>query len=221
MPDRLRWGDGYMTVVYFGSREIYQDFNTAIRSLLAHNEAEVITITEDDNPFPDLPVRNINWKPDGFNDLNLKTKWKQFGVVRSVFTKLLPEYDRILSIDCDTIVTGDLAELWNTDMKGNHVAMVRERVLQWEGRPYYNNGICLMDLKQMREDGVDDLMIKELNTRFHRYVCQDVMQMYLRILDLPSTWNASKFTSKTTDPKIIHYADRTDWRGLPEVQAYR
>ena len=106
-------------------------------------------------------------------------------------------------------------------MEGYHVAMVRERDLSWEGRPYYNNGICLMNLKQIRADGADDLMIKELNTTFHRYVGQDVMQMFLKIKDLDSTWNASKFTFPVLHPKIIHYADRQDWRNLPEVQIYR
>ena len=212
-----------MDVVYFGSREIYQDFYTAIRSLLAHNPSvTVYTITEDPDPFYDLPVHNMVWRyKDYFNDTNTQTKWKQFGPIRAAFTKLFPYHDKILSIDCDTIVTGDITELWETDMEGYHVAMVRERDLSWEGRPYYNNGICLMNLRQIREDGVDDLMIRELNTRFHKYVGQDVMQMFLKIKDLDSTWNASKFTHPVLHPKIIHYADRTDWRNLPEVQLYR
>ena len=210
-----------MTVVYFGSREIYPDFYTAIRSLLAHNDAEVITITEDADPFPDLPARNIEWHAEGFNDTNLKTKWKNFGVIRAAFPELLQEYDRVLSIDCDTIVNGDLTDLWNEDMTWHHVAMVRERTMTWEGRPYYNNGICLMNLEKIRRDGVDDLMIRELNTTFHRYVCQDVMQMFLSIKDLDPMWNQSKFTIASPTPKIFHYADRTDWRGLPEVERYR
>ena len=212
-----------MDVVYFGSREIYGDFYTAIRSLLAHNpDARVYTITEDADPFYDLPVHNIIWKwQDYFNELNTRTKWRQFGPIRAAFTKLFPHHDKILSIDCDTIVTRDISELWDFDIDGCHVAMTKEREYTWDGRPYYNNGICLMDLRRMREDGVDDLMIQELNKTAYKYVGQDVMQLYLKIKDLPSTYNACKFTHPVLDPAIIHYADRRDWRDLPEVMRYK
>lgn len=209
-----------MDVVYFGSREIYQDFYTAIRSLLEHNQnVTVYTITEDPDPFYDLPVRNMVWRyKDYFNDTNTQTKWRQFGPIRTAFTKLFPYHDKILSIDCDTIVTADISELWDFDMSDCHVAMTPEIT---HDRPYWNNGICLMDLKRIREDGLDDLMIKELNTTFYRYVGQDVMQKYLRIKNLPSVYNASKFTAPCLEPKILHYADRTDWRGLAEVLKYK
>ena len=212
-----------MDVVYFGSREIYRDFETAVRSMLAFNpDARVWTVTEDPGPFYDLPVQNIVWNwQEYFTELPTKTKWKQFGPIRAAFTKILP-LDRVLSIDCDTIVRGDLTELWETDLHGRHVAMVREIYMSsYLGRPYYNNGVCVMDLKRIREDGADERMIAELNTNWHPYVGQDVMQMYLRILDLDSRWNASKFTAPCADPAILHFADRTDWRELEEVRQWR
>lgn len=212
-----------MDVVYFGSREIYQDFYTAIRSLLDHNPAaRVWTLTEDPDPFYDLPVRNFIWRPhDYFNDTNLGTKWKGFGPIRAAFTKVLP-LDKVISIDCDTIVRGDISPLWNMDLYGCHVAMCREEYLsRATGRPYYNNGICVMDLKRIREDKLDDVMIEDLNSRAYRYVGQDVMQKHLRIFDLDSRWNDSKFTAPCSDPVILHFADRQDWRDLPEVRKYR
>ena len=212
-----------MDVVYFGSREIYRDFETAIRSLLAHNpEARVWTLTEDPDPFYDLPVRNIVWRwRDYFNELPTTTKWKQFGPIRAAFSKVLP-LDRVISIDCDTIVLGDISELWTMDLQGCHVAMCREEAMSRAiGRPYYNNGICVMDLARIREDGVDDRMIEELNTVWHPYVGQDAMQMYCRILDLDSRFNDSKFTEPCFDPVILHFADRTDWRELEAVKEYR
>lgn len=212
-----------MDVVYFGSREIYRDFETAIRSLLAFNpEARVWTLTEDPDPFYDLPVRNIVWHAeDYFNETNLHTKWRSFGPIRAALSRVLP-LDRVVSIDVDTIVRGDISPLWELDLGGCHVAMVREEFLsQQQGRPYYNNGICLMDLERIRADDLDARMIGELNARPHTFVGQDVMQMYLRILDIDSRWNASKFTAACEDPVILHYADRTDWRELEEVRRWR
>ncbi len=213
-----------MDVVYFGSREIYQDFYTAIRSLLAYNPAaRVWTLTEDPDPFYDLPVNNIVWRwQEYFNTVNTQTKWKQFGPIRAAFSKVFPHLDRIVSIDCDTIVLDDISWLWNMPMQGCHVAMCREQYMsQATGRPYYNNGICVMDLKRIRDEGLDDAMIQDLNTTFYRYVGQDVMQKHLKILDLDPAYNQSKFTQPVDQKKILHFADRTDWRQLPEVAAYR
>ena len=210
-----------MDVVYFGSREIYQDFPTAINSLRAHNKANVYAIIEDDS-LPIEDVTYIKWDyTKFFNDTNMRTKWKHFGGTRVALPKLFPNLDKILSIDVDTIVTGDISQLWDMDLTGYHVAMCAEKFLKNGDRPYYNNGVCLMNLKQMREDGVVDLLIEDLNTVPHRYVAQDSMQTFCKIKDIPSIYNASKFTEPCVVPLIIHYADRTDWRNLPEVQRYR
>ena len=212
-----------MDVVYFGSREIYRDFETAVRSMLAFNpDARVWTVTEDPGPFYDLPVQNIVWNwQEYFTELPTRTKWKAFGPIRAAFTKILP-LDRVISIDCDTIVRGSIAELWEMDLYDRHVAMCPELWMKAaDGRPYHNNGICVMDLKRIREDGVDDRMIRELNTVYHPFVGQDAMQMYCRILDLDSRWNCSKFTKPCAEPVILHFADRTDWRELEEVRKWR
>lgn len=208
-----------MDVVYFGSREIYGDFKTAINSLRAHNlKTRVYAIIEDDKL--DIPkVKYIKWDAHKyFNDTNLHTQWRQFGPIRTAFTKIFPDKDRIISIDCDTIVQDDISELWTMDLTDYHVAMTPEIT---SNRTYHNNGICVMNLKKLREDGVDDLMIAEMNRNHHIYVGQDAMQMYCKILDLPSTYNASMFTAPVEKPKILHFANRTDWRGYPEVIPYR
>ena len=209
-----------MDVVYFGSREIYRDFETAVRSMLFYNPgAQVWTLTEDPDPFYDLPVRNIVWRwQEYFNETPTKTKWKGFGPIRAAFSKILP-LDRVLSLDVDTIVRGDLTELWNIELQGCHAAACPE--VTWGGRPYHNNGVCVMDLKRIREEGADDAMIADLNAVWTPYVGQDAMQKHLRILDLDSRWNACKFTAPCEDPVILHFADRTDWRELEEVKQWR
>ncbi len=208
-----------MDVVYFGDRRVYRDFETAILSLLTWNpEARIWTLTEDPDPFYDLPVKNLVWRwADYFNETPTKTKWGVMGPIRAAFSKVLP-LDRVISLDVDTIVRGDISALWDLDLQGCHAAACPE--ITW-GRPYHNNGVCVMDLRRIRDDGLDDAMIRDLNTEWTPYVGQDAMQKHLRILDLDSRWNACKFTAPCEDPVIVHYADRTDWRELEEVRQYR
>ena len=209
-----------MDVVYFGSREIYPDFVTAINSLRANNKANVYAIIEDESlGIPD--VTYIKWDyRKWFNNLNTQTKWKDFGVLRAALSKVFPDKDKILSLDVDTIVTGDISDLWNVDLGSYHMAMVREPYLSGE-RTYFNAGVALINLKLLREDGTDDKMIRDLNSYYRRYVAQDTITEYCRVLELPSTYNSCKFTAPCGNAKIIHYADRTDWRELPEVTRYK
>lgn len=208
-----------MNVVYFGSRELYADFTTAINSLRAHNDAEVWAIIEDDSL--DIPgVHYIKWDYRKlFNDTNTGTKWKHFGVLRAALSKVLP-LDRVLSLDVDTIVQRNITDLWGFDLGDCHMAMAREPYLSFP-KPYYNAGVCLMDLQWIRDTGVDDLMIRDLNTTPHRWVAQDAISQYCKVKDLPSVYNACMFTEPCIDPAILHFANNPSWRDLPVVQQYR
>lgn len=207
------------TVVYFGSKEIYGDIKTAVNSLLANTKVDrVVVLTEGglDINAEIIDISGQTW----FNQTNLRTKWKMFGAIRTAFTKIFDE-DIVLSLDADTIVTQDISELWDIDLTGYYFAAIREPYLSML-KPYYNTGVCLMNLKLLRATGKDDELIHVMNTQPLRYVSQDALNIYCdRILDLPSTYNACKFTAPTDNPKIIHYADRTDWRDLPEVKRYK
>ena len=49
--------------------------------------------------------------------------WSEIVVARLLLDTLLPEdVDRVLYLDGDTIVTGSLRELWETDMEGKAIA---------------------------------------------------------------------------------------------------
>lgn len=220
---------------YFGSREIYYDMVASYKSLLMHSDVDKIYLLIEDNTFPyelhpDVEVINISkFIPTIFNpdSENYGSNWTYIGLVRSAFTKLFPQYDRILSIDCDTVVLNDISELWDIDFGDNYVAGVKEPVLtNYRGWCYVNAGVLMMNLAKMREDGIDDKMIYDLNTRRMMFVCQDAINEECRghILELPPEYNVSSFTVQcNTDYKIRHFAGGLPrhWRELDIVKHYR
>lgn len=80
---------------------------------------------------------------------------------RLFITEILPkDIDRIIYLDCDSLVVGSFRNLWNLDLKGNLIAGVEDMVsnefkikinmpLTFK---YLNAGMLLMDLKSIREE---------------------------------------------------------------------
>lgn len=107
-------------------------------------------LSEDD--FRDFPV--------GDAYINLTTYF------RLVIQDKLPDIDKVIYLDCDTIVNGSLKELWNTEMGDYAVAGVRDRVndsirlynrLRYPMHDgYVNAGVLLINLKKWKEFHVFD-----------------------------------------------------------------
>jgi lipopolysaccharide biosynthesis glycosyltransferase len=83
---------------------------------------------------------------------------------RVFLPELLPRVDRVLYLDCDTIVADSLEPLWQTALGDNYLAAVtnvfqrnhvqRPAELGLAGpEVYFNSGVLLMNLDLMRRDG--------------------------------------------------------------------
>lgn len=84
---------------------------------------------------------------------------------RVYLPELLPDIDRVLYVDADTLIMSNLSELQNIDMTDCYVAAVEnvfERALEaWPaqlGLPieagYFNSGVLLLNLNAMRFDNI-------------------------------------------------------------------
>ncbi|MCR4939064.1 MAG: glycosyltransferase family 8 protein [Treponemataceae bacterium] len=144
---------------------------------------------------------------------------------RFFIANLFPQYDKVLYLDCDIAVVGDIAELYNTELGDNFVAAVPEEVmtevdvfgeyvekaLDVNRFKYFNAGIMVMNLEAFRNEQIEEKFI-DLLTHFKFRVTQD--QDYLnvlcknrvKILDLG--WNKTAFKNDKFDDKdlkIVHF----------------
>ena len=113
--------------VYCGTRNIYQDMIPSMKSLLIHSNVEKIYFLIEDDEFPyELPpeVECINvskqeyFSPSG---PNFGSSWSYMILLRAAFTKLFPHLDRILSLDCDTIVNDNISDLWDIPLDDYYI----------------------------------------------------------------------------------------------------
>lgn len=89
--------------------------------------------------------------------------WSSIVLARLLVDKLLPEeVDKIIYLDGDTLAVGDIACLWNEDLKGKVLGMAPEptvskesrQVLDLKNQVYHNAGVMLIDLKKWREEKI-------------------------------------------------------------------
>ena len=209
--------------VYSGTRNLYPHMATAAKSLIANSGVEKIYFLIEDAEFPhEIPdiVETIDVSGQRFFNPagpNMKTQFTYMALLRVCYAKLLPDEDRVLQLDVDTVVVDDINGLFDLEMGEAWFAAVREPARYvnghrtdykpW-GERYYNIGVAMFNLDQIRKDRIDDFLIHALNTEYLRYIDQDAWDKYGngRCIDLPTRYNECMVTGYTDDPAIVHYA---------------
>lgn len=217
--------------VYSGTRNLYPDMVTAAKTLVKHSSVDKIYFLIEDDKFteklPDI-IETINVSGQQYfpkRGANFRTQFPYMSLLRVCYTKILPEsVEKVLQLDVDTIVADDVDELWDVDLEGKWFAAVMEdrSVYKPFGPVYYNIGVAMFNLKQIREDFADDLMIYMLNTQKFPYIDQDVWNMhrYGKDVQIPGRFNESRVTHISDRPAIVHYAGVKNWQDNEEMDRH-
>jgi lipopolysaccharide biosynthesis glycosyltransferase len=109
--------------------------------------------------------------------------------------------DRVLYLDCDTIVNGDITELFTLDMSGYACGAVCDYIssgirlidgLKLSDK-YYNSGVMLIDINNWNSNHCQDRIINHMNNvqASYPYVDQDIINAVLHddIYTLPIQYN--------------------------------
>ena len=94
---------------------------------------------------------------------------------------ILSDYDKVLYIDCDTIILKDLTELFKIDLNGYYAAVVKDYIVYvlHENLPlgiedYFNSGVMLLNTKLFRKDNVKELLLDyKINKDRRHFMDQD------------------------------------------------
>ena len=152
-------------------------FLSMVKSLCEHNPESEFDIYILQNALPE-ETRNsiINNFPANANPIFLDVdesffkgmphskRWPHETFYRLMVTKLLPEsVERVLYLDGDIIIHGNIDELYNTDFQGNLFAGCMQinkflnffnclRLTAFPGYKFVNAGVMLMNVKDLRSE---------------------------------------------------------------------
>ena len=217
--------------VYCGTRNLYNDMIPAANSLLVHSDVDKIYFLIEDDEFPyeiDDKIECLNvsnqtyFTPDG---PNFNSSWTYMVLIRAALSKIFPQYDTILSLDVDTIVNENISDLWDIDISDYYLAACKEPEKSNNNFMYINMGVALFNLKKMRDDQMDDKIIKALNTKFYKYNEQDCISELCQnhIYKLNPQYNVCNYTEtiNANHRSIIHFAAIKNWNTWPQINKYR
>lgn len=126
--------------------------------------------------------------PDSY--INISTYYRFF------IADLLPQYDKLVYLDCDLVVNADIANLYNQDLGNYILGAVKDTVLNGdlseslkeyyneilklsiENWDYFNAGVILFNTKIMREINFSSILVnklKEIKEPF--YQDQDILNV--------------------------------------------
>lgn len=145
---------------------------------------------------------------------------------RMFIPELYPQYNKALYLDSDIVILGDVAELYHTDMGDNLVAaavddiqknseIFREYVEKVVGvatyKHYFNAGVLLMNLHELRKFKFQEKFVYLLNTvKFSVAQDQDYLNRLCkgRVKYLSICWDRMPMPTEeigTEKIKLIHY----------------
>ena len=144
---------------------------------------------------------------------------------RLFIASLFPQYDKVVYLDCDLVVLGDISQLYNLELGNNILGaapeqyvqntkefrLYAEKALGVDPDGYVNAGVLLMNLAAFRKNEIEK-KFTELITKYD-FDLLDPDQAYLNYLCLgkihvlPNGWNKEPLPLACEGKKnIIHYA---------------
>ncbi len=124
--------------------------------------------------------------------------------------------NKVLYLDADTLVQQDLSEVYNTNLKGLYAAAAKDGLmyqfpqhvagLDLKGRSFYfNSGVMLLNLAQIREDGIMRKAVIYFNTHNEIFGDQDVLNAVFadKVIPLSYRYNCNSTFFEEKDAAFL------------------
>ena len=216
-----------MNIVYALTANYYHKLLPSITSLIKYNPDAVIYILAEDDEVPNLPVKCnvINISSQKYfspKDINYHNWFTYVNLLKVCYASILP-VDKVIHLDVDTVICGSLQPLWETGVDGKWFAACPEYNGTWKpfGPLYYNMGVALINLAQMRIDKCEPELVAYLKKGKQPWADQDAWNKLAldrnKAVAFDVRFNENRMTSFTEHPVIVHYCSHSDWYENPDI----
>lgn len=237
--------DCHTSIVIAFTHNYFVPAATTLRSLLDSSSAddhyEVICLVSEEIPqrqkdkLSALSGERIRYRyinlAGRLQGVYVDPRYSEAASFRLLLPEILPEYNKVLYIDCDVIIRNNLAVLYrNTNLADNLLAAVYEAPIEHQGERwaaigcdphrYFNSGFLMMNLKQMRIEGTSRKLIDGLKSNYLEFPDQDILNQVCqgRVLALKPIYNSIRtFFLPQYKADFLKQYSESDW---DEVQKH-
>lgn len=246
VPVMMATDSGYLPYTYVAIRSALEN-HRAPGGLKFHIVMPKMPSEEERGPFGELavayPKSTIEFFEMGENAFS-GVQMRIPHISRPTFYRLcapslFPQYDRMIYLDGDIVVEGDLRSLYDQDIGDNYVGGVLAAAYRWQESwfagycqrsdipgtdQYINAGVLLMDLAAMRRDGLESEFLARAD-RGYGGQDQDVINgvCYGHIAKLNYTFNCQTSKYETMPErlnKVFTIKETTAADNWPEIIHY-
>lgn len=154
------------------------------------------------------------------NDKKYFTYWAPAALYKLSIPSIMPDIEKILYIDADTIVTKNLYELYNINIDNYYMAaveatgseLVDELKQKFHLDKYLNSGILLINNKKLIEDKLEEKFNNFFESNYNKIICleQDILNVVCngKVKYIDYKYNFTPYAEELLDIKdvvIIHY----------------
>jgi len=133
------------------------DLNPVFRPITGDQSALLEKVYREASPESRVIVHDLGdaYRKELIGSPNGKTRFTPYCFLR-LFADEIPDLpDKVLYLDTDVVLNGDISELYGLDISEYELAGVPDYYGRWFfGRTYVNSGVILLNLARIRETGL-------------------------------------------------------------------
>ena len=225
-----------ISIVYICDEQYVMPTCVSIRSIYENRKTsiyDIYIIGVDLSGRSKNVIKSINLSGINIYLLEFENKYKNLPTTHVYVSKaalykfdipnILPDLDKVLYLDGDTIVMDDLCELFSKDVSKYYAGVVRDFLAYYVRKDYielglkdyFNSGVMLLNLALLRDKKIPEKLLEyKLHSNSTRYMDQDcfnvVFAEHIIFLDpkydymTSSLYLYQSFTFGTIKPVIVH-----------------
>ena len=228
-------GSGEIHLAFCVDDNFCQHLAALIQSIISHNSAGIVGHVvsnglNESNSTALMSMQTETFKlrfyevqESNFPAASISTRYEQRLNKTTYYRILLPDLldvDKVLYLDADMLVLGDIQPLWETSLSGMPLAAVidssltqqkRWKVLNTTKAHYFNAGLLLMDLTCWREKKLKERVFSFSSSSVDlEYNDQDLLNLALneQVMLLDENWNLQSYhyyQGGKGVPHIVHF----------------
>ena len=238
-----------INVVYSGNRAMSEGIILSVMSLCKYNKdakIHVYILTYDfssykANYYPitseeielfkeagrvynkNIEVTLIDSDPtfDKYKDLliSLDSNYTVYALLRLFLPEIKIIPNKILYLDCDTMICGSLDELFSIDLEDYLMFGVRDYLgriwMRWRSKNYFNSGVLLFNKKRLKEEKFLEKVLELLENKNYMFGDQTPLNIICKenkgyFKFLPNKYNEQRNIKK--DTVIKHFCKGIKWK---------